>query len=77
MAVLVRKADSMQPLTAAFDEAGIPYVVTAGQGFYEAREVSDLMNLLRVLANPRDEISLAAVLRSPLVDAFRPDSVSA
>ena len=66
MAVLLRKADSMQAFTAAFDEAGIPYVVTAGKGFYEAREVSDLMNLLRVLANPRDEIGLAAVLRSPL-----------
>src|SRR5262249_36589963 len=37
-----------------------------GKGFFEAREVTDLTNLLRVLANPRDEISLAAVLRSPL-----------
>jgi ATP-dependent exoDNAse (exonuclease V) beta subunit len=69
MAVLVRKADSIQALTNAFDEAGIPYVVTAGKGFYEAREVIDLTHMLRVLANPRDEISLAAVLRSPLVDA--------
>ena len=69
MAVLVRKADSIQALTNAFDESGIPYVVTAGKGFYEAREVVDLMRLLRVLANPRDEISLAAVLRSPLVGA--------
>ena len=66
MAVLVRKADSIQPFTDAFDEAGIPYVVTAGKGFFEAREVNDLTHLLRVLANPRDEISLAAVLRSPL-----------
>jgi ATP-dependent helicase/nuclease subunit A len=66
MAVLVRKADSMQAITDAFDESGIPYVVTAGKGFYEAREVNDLTHLLRVLANPRDEISLAAVLRSPL-----------
>jgi ATP-dependent exoDNAse (exonuclease V) beta subunit len=69
MAVLVRKADSIQALTNAFDESGIPYLVTAGKGFYEAREVIDLMHLLRVLANPRDEISLAAVLRSPLVGA--------
>ena len=66
MAVLVRKADSMQAIANAFDESGIPYVVTAGKGFYEAREVNDLTHLLRALANPRDEISLAAVLRSPL-----------
>ncbi len=69
MAVLVRKADSIQALTNAFQESGIPYVVTAGKGFYEAREVNDLTHLLRVLVNPRDEISLAAVLRSPLVGA--------
>src|SRR5262245_51762290 len=30
MALLVRKADSMQAFTEAFDEAGIPYAVTAG-----------------------------------------------
>jgi ATP-dependent exoDNAse (exonuclease V) beta subunit len=66
MAVLVRKADSIQAFTDAFDAAGIPYVVTAGKGFFEAREVNDLTHLLRVLANPRDEISLTAVLRSPL-----------
>ncbi|MCX6628389.1 MAG: hypothetical protein NTW28_12255, partial [Candidatus Solibacter sp.] len=29
----------------------------------------DLTHLLRVVANPRDEISLAVVLRSPLVNA--------
>jgi ATP-dependent exoDNAse (exonuclease V) beta subunit len=31
--------------------------------------VNDLTSLLRVIANPRDEVSLAAVLRSPLVAA--------
>jgi len=44
-------------------------VVNRGKGFYETREVNDLTCLLRVIANPRDEISLAAVLRSPLVAA--------
>ena len=53
----------------AFDAAGIPYVVNRGRGFYDTREVNDLTHLLRVIANPRDEISLAAVLRSPLVGA--------
>jgi ATP-dependent exoDNAse (exonuclease V) beta subunit len=31
--------------------------------------VNDLVHLLRVIANPRDEVSLAVVLRSPLVEA--------
>ena len=66
-AVLVRNTEVIPEFTAAFDEAGIPYVVNRGKGFYETREVNDLVHLLRVIANPRDEISLAAVLRSPLV----------
>jgi ATP-dependent exoDNAse (exonuclease V) beta subunit len=67
-AVLVRNTEVIGEFAAAFDEAGIPYVVNRGKGFYETREVNDLAHLLRVIANPRDEISLAAVLRSPLVE---------
>ena len=68
-AVLVRNTEVIGDFTAAFDEAGIPYVVNRGKGFYDTREVNDLTHLLRVIANPRDEISLATVLRSPLVGA--------
>ena len=69
VAVLVRNTEVISDFTDAFDAAGIPYVVNRGKGFYEAREVNDLTHLLRVIANPRDEISLAVVLRSPLVEA--------
>ena len=69
VAVLVRNTDVMAAFAAAFEKAGIPYLVNRGKGFYETREVNDLTCLLRVIANPRDEISLAAVLRSPLVAA--------
>jgi ATP-dependent exoDNAse (exonuclease V) beta subunit len=69
VAVLVRNTDVMAVFAAAFDQAGIPYLVNRGKGFYETPEVNDLTCLLRAIANPRDEISLAAVLRSPLVAA--------
>ena len=72
-AVLVRNTEVIGEFTAAFDAAGIPYVVNRGKGFYESREVNDLTHLLRVIANPRDEISLAVVLRSPLVGASDED----
>jgi ATP-dependent helicase/nuclease subunit A len=68
-AVLVRNTEVIPEFTAAFDAAGIPYVVNRGRGFYDSREVNDLTHLLRTIANPRDEISLAVVLRSPLVNA--------
>ena len=67
--MLVRNTEVIPEFTAAFDAAGIPYVVNRGRGFYDSREVNDLTHLLRVIANPRDEISLAVVLRSPLVNA--------
>jgi len=69
VAVLVRNTEVVEDFSAAFDEAGIPYVINRGKGFYESREVKDLFHLLRVIANPCDETSLAAALRSPLVGA--------
>ena len=67
IAILVRNTEVVPAFTRAFDEAGIPYLLNQGKGFFETREVVDLMHLLRAIANPRDEISLAAVLRSPFV----------
>ncbi len=66
-ALLVRNSNTMPAFTAALQAEGIPYQVDRGRGFYHAQEVFDLLALLGVLANPRDEISTAAVLRSPLV----------
>jgi ATP-dependent helicase/nuclease subunit A len=74
VAVLVRNTEVIPEFTAAFDEAGIAYAVNHGRGFYDCREVTDLANLLRTIANPRDEIALAAVLRSPLVEVS-PDAL--
>lgn len=67
MAVLVRNINALPPIEKALHEFGIPYLIGRGKHFYEAREVTDLVHLLRVIRNPRDEISMAAVMRSPLV----------
>ena len=69
VAVLLRNTEVLGDFCAAFEAAGIPYLAIRGKGFYENREVNDLVHLLRAIANPRDEVSLAAVLRSPLVGA--------
>ena len=66
-AVLLRTADQVRVFERELREKGVPCQVTAGQGFYEAQEVQDLVQFLHVLWNPLDEISLAAVLRSPMV----------
>ena len=66
IAVLARKTAVLEPLLEAFDRFGVQYQVTRQVGFFESREIRDLMHLLRAIANPRDEVSLAVVLRSPL-----------
>jgi ATP-dependent helicase/nuclease subunit A len=47
--------------------ANVPYYVVAGTGFFGQQEVLDLLNALRVIDNPDDDIALAGVLRSSLV----------
>ena len=65
-AVLGRSRAVLADITKGLQSAGIPYQVSAGRGFFAADEVRDLVNFLRVVRNPRDEIALAAVLCSPL-----------
>ncbi|MBP9865477.1 MAG: PD-(D/E)XK nuclease family protein, partial [Candidatus Omnitrophica bacterium] len=50
----------------ALKKAGIPYFSVSSRGFYQQAEVRDMMSLLSFLENPFSDISLAAVLRSPL-----------
>jgi len=45
--------------------AGVPVSCQATAGYFEATEISDMLCLLKVLANPQRDIELAAVLRSP------------
>ena len=66
-AILCRNSDSMRPVLEAFNAGNIPYVCGRRQSFLLAREGLDITALLHTIANPRDGISLATVLRSNLV----------
>jgi len=65
MAVFVRSANSFSSIEQALQRFSIPYVVAGGKTFFESGEIIDLLNLLRVLAWPEDEIAVFALLRSP------------
>jgi ATP-dependent exoDNAse (exonuclease V) beta subunit len=67
IAVLVRTLSSAAPFEQAFDRLSIPFLLTGGRTFLEARETRDLLALLAALVNPLDEIPLVGVLRGPLV----------
>jgi ATP-dependent exoDNAse (exonuclease V) beta subunit len=66
IAILVRKTNALAAIIEALQNQGVPFLHEGGKSFYEAREVRDLVHLLRVVADPADEVSMAAVLRSPL-----------
>ena len=66
IALLFQTHKGMPHFEEAFRELGLPFVTEGGQGFYGRQEVVDLLNLLRALRNPGDDLALAAVLRSPL-----------
>jgi len=46
---------------------GIPYYVEAGTGFLRRQEVYDVLNALRAIDNPRNEIAVTGLLRSAMV----------
>jgi ATP-dependent exoDNAse (exonuclease V) beta subunit len=73
IAVLVRALGSTTPFEQAFDRLGIPFLLTGGRTFLEARETRDLLALLAALVNPLDEIPLVGVLRSPLMGVSDPE----
>jgi ATP-dependent helicase/nuclease subunit A len=66
VAILLRRRTHLDRYQRALNEYDIPYTVVSGTGFYDTYEVRTLVNLLRVLADPDDDISLYGVLRSPL-----------
>ncbi|MBI4396386.1 MAG: UvrD-helicase domain-containing protein [Elusimicrobia bacterium] len=67
VAVLFRTISPLASYLDALKEARIPYVVESDRYFYGTQEVIDFLNLLRVLDDPTDTISLTGLLRSPLV----------
>lgn len=69
VAVLVRKMATGNRLEADLKLLGVPTVVVGGtEDFYTRLEVRDLANALRALADPFDDFTMLAFLRSPAVD---------
>ena len=52
-------------LEEAFLRAGLPYRLVGAQRFYGRREVKDVIAYLRLVHNPRDEVSLDRVINVP------------
>ena len=65
VALLFRAANAFPYYEKAFEEAGIPFVTVAGRGFYDRPEIRDVINILRALADPTDDLAMEGMLRWP------------
>ncbi len=64
-AVLYRTHAQSRLFEEAFLNAGLPYTVLAGFRFYERKHIRDAVSYLRLLAYPKDRISLERVINEP------------
>ena len=65
IAILTRTWQPLEVYGEALAAIGIPVAPAGGGNLLATREAKDATALLRFLANPRDDIALVAVLRSP------------
>lgn len=68
IAILMRSTkDRANAVLEVLSRCDIPAYADTGTGYFQAREVEVALSLLSVIDNPRQDIPLAAVLRSPVV----------
>lgn len=83
--ILLRSANVAGPEYAnVLNNAGIPAVCSTAYGYFSASEIVEILNILRVIDNPRQDIALAGALRSyfcyltaqelALIKNFSPDT---
>jgi len=64
-AIMYRTNAQSRILEEAFLHAGLPYKLVGAQRFYGRREIKDLVAYMRLVHNPRDEVSLERIINTP------------
>jgi len=64
-AVFFRTNAQTRVFEEVFMRENVPYLIVSGVGFYERKEVKDLMAYLNVLVNPQDDHSLKRIINTP------------
>jgi len=65
--ILMRSMTWSSDIIEEFKKANIPLYAESSRGYFDALEVMIMMNLLKVIDNPYQDIPLASVLRAPFV----------
>ena len=66
--ILLRSMPWAPEIMEEFKNAGIPVYANLSAGYFNATEITIMMSLLKVIDNPYQDIPLASVLRSPIVN---------
>jgi len=61
-AVLARANNHLDPFVMALRQHGLPYQLVGNRGLYDRDEIRDVISLLRILINPKDNINLYRAL---------------
>ena len=62
--ILYRTNAQSRVLEQKLRDSGIPYVIVGGVRFYERKEIKDILAFLKILTNPRDDLSLKRILKT-------------
>ncbi|MDO1605440.1 helicase-exonuclease AddAB subunit AddA [Lactobacillus sp. YT155] len=67
IAILSRNKNNNTDLVSEFSKQNIPVLVTDSQNYFQTMEIQVMVELLKLIDNPQQDIALVAVLRSPIV----------
>lgn len=65
IAIFYRSHAQSRALEEALRKTKLPHEIIGGVGFYERKEIKDILAYLRVLVNPEDSVSLERIINVP------------
>lgn len=63
--ILMTRRTGLRTLELAIEEAGIPYRLEGASLIFDTQEIRDLLNCLKAIDDPADQVAIVAALRSP------------
>ncbi|HEY9188950.1 MAG TPA: UvrD-helicase domain-containing protein [Ignavibacteria bacterium] len=65
IAILLRSRTHIDILEKTLTKYNIPYLISGGIGYFQTQEIFDLYSYLSFIINPKNDLALVGVLRSP------------